>query len=573
MEPTQAKTGRLEDEAPPVAGTLGQIVRAGRGAENPIPVAAVVSIFDDLLAADADPPADRSPDLDDVLIDKAGVARLDIAADLAAVADLLVQTLGEDVPAGARSFVERLRSDAPEDRPADAPQLRGWMRDALGQPADRAEIIALVGSVAAPLPVPEPVASETPSGVADVVPATVDVVEQTVLDVAGAPGGPELDAFATTIDVNPDASPPEAEDQTVFQPSSGADVAASSASADPDDASVAAPFGLTAADVAAPPTDPDAGVEAEVAADPAVPASSARDEVSASSADEALPAGAAGQDPAGVDEPISPADPDPTSSPDDEEALHDLETIPPNGALMAPLLGLGPLPENEIPTDSIRKRSAPVTLKVRDPEPDAPVSRDPGHDPEFLAGDADAPTLTMPSPMKVSSLPEFVVPKRSAPPPIGKPVSGESRPAPSSLSTPADDAPTRAESANKPPPSQTDADKTLPVSSVPPRSSVSNRPLGAGRSASSRPVSSSGQPTLPSGKRGPESGRNRPVVRHTLRREKRISVPVAPATGRTTRQARRKNDSIMGPSDRGFPWGWLVVAGMTAAAAYYLLFT
>ena len=209
MEPTQANPGRRDERAPPVAGTLGQVVRAGRSNGNPIPVAVVVSIFDDLLAGDVDPPAERPPDLDDVLIDQAGVARMDVATDLDAVGRLLAETLGDDVPAAARQLVGRLKDGEPAEKPADAAQLRDWIRSALGQPADRAEVVALVMSVASPLPVPEPVSS-------------------------------------------------------------------------------------------------------------------------------------------------------------DDEALHDLETIPPNGALMAPLLGLGPSPQANIPTDPIRKRTIPVTLKVRD---------------------------------------------------------------------------------------------------------------------------------------------------------------------------------------------------------------
>ena len=188
MERTQAKTGQRDAQAPPVVGTLGQVVRAGRTAGTPIPVATVVSVFDDLLAGEADPAGARRPDLDDVLIDQAGVARLDIAADLRSLANLLVETLGDDVPDPGRSFIERLKSEAPDDQPADAAQLRGWMRDALGQPADRTEVIALVKSVASPLPVPEAVNSETPEREASApdaspAPAPIPDLSQTIYDV------------------------------------------------------------------------------------------------------------------------------------------------------------------------------------------------------------------------------------------------------------------------------------------------------------------------------------------------------------------------------------------------------
>ena len=160
MEPTQANPERRDEQAAPVAGTLGQVIQASRKTEQPIPVAAVVSIFDDLLAADADPLGPRAPDLDDVLIDQVGVARLDVAADLAAIARLLVETLADDVPAAGRWLIERLKSDAADDQPADSEQLRAWLRDALGQPADRDEVLALVMTASAPLPVPEAVPPE-----------------------------------------------------------------------------------------------------------------------------------------------------------------------------------------------------------------------------------------------------------------------------------------------------------------------------------------------------------------------------------------------------------------------------
>ena len=300
--------------------------------------------------------------------------------------------------------------------------------------------------------------------------------------------------------------------------------------------------------------------------------------------------------PAASDEPEPAAAPVAgAASPVDDDELHDLETIPPNGALMAPLLGLGPPPEALVPTDPIRKRSAPVTLKVRDPEAQDPVKPpsganppasgasspvDPGEDPAFVAGEVDAPTLTMQSPIRPSvDLPKFVVPKtNSSRPPVGKAISGESRPLPT-----ADIEPNPGIDPVAAPPSDA-TDMTLQNPAIPPRAvgrarGQSSRPSygDSGRRVSQRPSassrgSSSGQSSLPTGKRGPESGRVRPVVRHQVRRDHKISVPVAPATRRTAR-ATRQNDSIMGPSDRGFPWGWLVVVGMVAAAAYYLLFT
>ena len=450
MEPTQANPGRRDEQAPPVAGTLGQVVRAGRASGHPIPVAAVVSIFDDLLAGDADPPAERTPDLDDVLIDSAGVARIDTAADLAALGQLLVEALDDQVPAAGRWLVERLTGDDAADRPTDAAQLRAWVRDALGQPADRSEVVALVKSLSSPLPVPEPVTA-------------------------------------------------------------------------------------------------------------------------------------------------------------DDDGLHDLETIPPNGALMAPLLGLGPSVQAQIPTDPIRKRTFPVGKPVLAPEVEA--AADPTTKPELvhepdtapqtpseephptvfdpataiIEGDADAPTLTMPMPARVArppvrpndagkghdpqttdgpSLPPTIAPEqgeagaRAQKMPISSP-SG----IPAYTEPPAVLNPTRAE----PKPTANAGPRPAPSASVRPTSSSAVRPLSG---SNIRPTTGSVAPLS----RGPETGRgNRPVVRHQARRDHKISVPVAPATRRT--RSTRRHDSIMGPSDRSFPWGWLVLVGIVTAASYYLLFT
>ncbi|MEM7675385.1 MAG: hypothetical protein AAF449_05215 [Myxococcota bacterium] len=111
------------------------------------------------------------------------------------------------------------------------------------------------------------------------------------------------------------------------------------------------------------------------------------------------------------------------------------------------------------------------------------------------------------------------------------------------------------------------------------RPGQSNRPDPSGTSSSSkrsgvvrsRPVSSSNAPTLGVIQKT-QTARNRPVVRHQVRRDHKISVPVAPAARRNARQSRGQ-DSIMGPSERAFPWGWMVLVGMVGAAAYYLLFT
>jgi hypothetical protein len=95
--------------------------------------------------------------MDDVVIDHRGVAFLNSEdpGNLDDIAPLVAEMLGvgsdrDAVPANARSLLARLTSDDPTERPRDADQLRGWIRETLGAPAAREEVIACVGATMRP---------------------------------------------------------------------------------------------------------------------------------------------------------------------------------------------------------------------------------------------------------------------------------------------------------------------------------------------------------------------------------------------------------------------------------------
>jgi hypothetical protein len=92
-----------------------------------------------------------------VVIDHRGVAFLcsEDPGNLDDIAPLVAEMLGvgadrDVVPANARSLLARLTSDDPTERPRDADQLRSWIRETLGAPAAREEVIACVGATMKP---------------------------------------------------------------------------------------------------------------------------------------------------------------------------------------------------------------------------------------------------------------------------------------------------------------------------------------------------------------------------------------------------------------------------------------
>lgn len=184
------------DEAPasaqaglPRAVSFADVVRAWHARGEPVPVAVVASVFDDVLATSIDVDGLEMADLEDVRVTPAGRAHLLRPHRLTAVSPMLMEALGADlpgdhaVPSAAWGLFDRLTSDDPTECPADAEQLRQWLRDSLGTPATHDEVRDCVYSALhaddededdavheletlpphpsdAPLPIPEPAAEE-----------------------------------------------------------------------------------------------------------------------------------------------------------------------------------------------------------------------------------------------------------------------------------------------------------------------------------------------------------------------------------------------------------------------------
>ena len=132
------------------SATLGHLIRAWHARGAPLPVAVTVSILDDLLQQPA--AGHRCPEPDSVVFDRQGVAILmsEVPGTLDDMTRLVEEMLGsgDSVPPSAMSLLARLSSDDPTARPADPDQFRMWIRDALGVPAPREEVLACL-SVAA----------------------------------------------------------------------------------------------------------------------------------------------------------------------------------------------------------------------------------------------------------------------------------------------------------------------------------------------------------------------------------------------------------------------------------------
>lgn len=128
----------------PPPRSLGDLVREWHARGEALPVAIAVSILDDLLLQPDT--TTKRPHLDQVVIDDRGVARLESndPGNLDDLAPIVAEMLGDGdaVPPNARVLLARLTSDDPTERPADADQLRSWIRDSLGAPAAREEVLA-----------------------------------------------------------------------------------------------------------------------------------------------------------------------------------------------------------------------------------------------------------------------------------------------------------------------------------------------------------------------------------------------------------------------------------------------
>ncbi len=134
--------------------TLDGLVRVWNARGAALPVAVVASIFDDVLedsqwgdgSSGSLPPSGG----EDIYIDYTGFAHCGQRdPSLLGLVSILERALGDGtgefaVPPLARVLLERLTSEEPSDRPRDAEELRSWLRDALGSPASRDEVLACV---------------------------------------------------------------------------------------------------------------------------------------------------------------------------------------------------------------------------------------------------------------------------------------------------------------------------------------------------------------------------------------------------------------------------------------------
>lgn len=153
---------------------LGRLVKVWSDSGAALPVAVVVSIFDDLCESLGGPALDdiamsrwsHPLALDQVVIDQQGIARLTVTPSepVSAVSRLLYDTLsagqGElGVPAAARPLLEHGMAHDPWLRPSAPETLQRWLRTSLGPPAGREEVRA----ACAVLPKEDPALIEIPS--------------------------------------------------------------------------------------------------------------------------------------------------------------------------------------------------------------------------------------------------------------------------------------------------------------------------------------------------------------------------------------------------------------------------
>jgi hypothetical protein len=143
------------------------VVSAWADQGTPLPVAVVVSIFDDVCASleatpDGAAPEGSTPDrrwsrplaLEHVVIDEGGRARLLVEPDdaVGSVSRLLYDTLaagGGDgaVPAAVRPLIGHGLAEDPLLRPPSTEPMRAWLRSSLGPPALRDEVLGCCGVI------------------------------------------------------------------------------------------------------------------------------------------------------------------------------------------------------------------------------------------------------------------------------------------------------------------------------------------------------------------------------------------------------------------------------------------
>ncbi len=148
---------------------LGRLVHSWAETGRALPVAVVVSIIDDVCEAlAAAPPGDDVVvSLDHVIIDQSGVARITVRPREAvpAVSSLLREALAagrgdEAIPAAAWPVLGQGLAEDPWVRPASTDVIQQQLRDALGPPAAREEVLGccavMRGQVSPPPPMVTP---------------------------------------------------------------------------------------------------------------------------------------------------------------------------------------------------------------------------------------------------------------------------------------------------------------------------------------------------------------------------------------------------------------------------------
>jgi hypothetical protein len=176
--------------------SLDALITAWARRSAPLSVAVVVSVLDDLLAEGtiaANGDGSQKIGTSEIGIDSKGFARLrgERRPSLAAIAQLFAKTIDGDgggAPSTSRPLMTKLTSTDPLDKPADAEQLRSWIREALGPPASHDE----VSSCFAERPLEAP-AIEMLSAI-EWTPSDVPALEalSTLPPAAGAPKPPKL---------------------------------------------------------------------------------------------------------------------------------------------------------------------------------------------------------------------------------------------------------------------------------------------------------------------------------------------------------------------------------------------
>lgn len=225
-QPT-GESARIDAKERPRRGKkLEAILESWTHRDAPLPVAIVLSIFDDLLheldGAELDPADASPPSISDIHVDEHGVASLrGRVFELRFLAELLAQVLGatgeDSVPPAVRGL---LRSAEEASPPMDVAWFRTELRRTLGPPGSRAELRALMDEIearrefASLIPAEALLDSARPSDelahATFIDPTRPEVEEPSLLDAPSAPIAPAL--APTTFDLPPISGDPEPQD-------------------------------------------------------------------------------------------------------------------------------------------------------------------------------------------------------------------------------------------------------------------------------------------------------------------------------------------------------------------------